>query len=141
MSTIQRYGRWVVLLTAMAICGGLAVAAQTNGQPPGKEKEPAAKNKETGKDKDKEPKAQPKPAQKLIAFEMRAKPWVGKGGVLEWLAEQAEMPVVSPYTPTGTFNYIAPEGKPRMHTLGEIIDILNEALSLQKEQKYIIIRR
>jgi type II secretory pathway component GspD/PulD (secretin) len=66
---------------------------------------------------------------------MRDKPW---SAVLEWLADQSGLPIITNYKPTGTFTFIAAQKSRSEYTLPEIIDILNEALL---NQKYILIRR
>src|SRR5262249_35027972 len=74
-----------------------------------------------------------KPAEKTISFEFRDKPW---GSVLEWLRDVSNLPIISPYKPTGSFTFIPPKGK--SYTLPEVVDILNEGLV---SQKYVLIRR
>src|SRR5262249_19209713 len=54
-----------------------------------------------------------------------------------WLSEQAGMPVVVQNKPTGTFTFVPPKGN-KGYTLGEIIDIVNEALMAKQ---YLLIRR
>src|SRR5207248_10334368 len=80
--------------------------------------------------------------EKKITFEMRDKPWIGsQGAVLEWLSDQAGMPVsTSSAKPTGTLTFILPteNGKPKQYALPEIIDILNDELL---KQNLILIRR
>jgi type II secretory pathway component GspD/PulD (secretin) len=71
---------------------------------------------------------------KTYQFEFRNKPW---SNILEWLGEQAGLPVICSSLPTGTFTFIPPRIKPK-YSLVEIIDILNEELL---NQKYILIRR
>jgi hypothetical protein len=67
------------------------------------------------------------PSVKAIALEIRSKPW---HQVLEWLGEQTGLPVHAPTVPTGTVTLIAPKGK--TYTIPEIIDLLNDALAIQK---------
>lgn len=62
-----------------------------------------------------------------LSFEMRDKPW---NSVLEWLADQTGLHLISNTTPTGTFTFI--NGGNRQYTVPEIIDILNEELLAQK---------
>src|SRR5262249_35577643 len=61
---------------------------------------------------------------KRFAFEMRAKTW---RDVLEWFAEQAQMPFSSPIPPpSGTLTFINPKdkkSKPLTYSLAEIYDI------------------
>src|SRR5262249_18133542 len=73
---------------------------------------------------------------KMVAFEMRDKPW---SAVLEWLADQTGIPVnAGPEKPTGTMTFIAPKSAPKEYTIPQVIDILNENLS---QQKLLLIRR
>jgi type II secretory pathway component GspD/PulD (secretin) len=80
-------------------------------------------------------------SEKRVAFSASDMPWAK---VLKWLSDQTEMPVISPFIPTGTFNFIAPktkDGKAREYTIPEVIDILNRALLAgPSTQKYLIIR-
>jgi type II secretory pathway component GspD/PulD (secretin) len=79
---------------------------------------------------------------KKITFEMRDKPWSGgPGSVLEWLSDQAGMPVsTSSAKPTGTLTFISPrvDGVPKQYSLPEVIDILNDELL---KQNLILVRR
>src|SRR5436190_522183 len=76
-----------------------------------------------------------KSKEKMVAFEMRDKPW---NAVLEWLADITGLPVNAPDKPTASLTYIAPRGGPKEYTIPQVIDILNENLAIQK---LIIIRR
>lgn len=79
----------------------------------------------------------PPPEDAKYSFEMRQKPWKD---VLEWLADKTRMAFIGIYMPTGTFTYIPPKGK--LHTIPEIVDIINEGLlTAENTQKYILIRR
>jgi type II secretory pathway component GspD/PulD (secretin) len=72
-----------------------------------------------------------------IKFEMDKKSWKE---VLEWLADQYDLPLTTHFYPKGSFTFITPKGK--SYTLPEIIDILNEALLTQDStNKYVIVRR
>src|ERR1051325_186288 len=96
-----------------------------------------------------EPKPAPAPSrvkwnEKKIAFEMRDKKWTE---VFTWVADQAQMPYSSSYTPTGTLNFVNPRiykdakdqiGPPRQYTLLEIFDVINEILIGQ--HRYILLR-
>jgi type II secretion system protein D len=73
--------------------------------------------------------------EKPISFEMRNKPWPD---VLEWLADQSGLEVVSSQKPTGTVTFIAPRNKAKKYTIPQIIDILNEQLMAQK---MVLVRR
>src|SRR5262249_47200075 len=70
-----------------------------------------------------------------FAFEMRDKPWMGaKDSVLEWLSDQTGFPVYVPGPkPTGTFTFISPRsnGVPKLYSLAEVIEILNNELHKQ----------
>jgi len=69
-----------------------------------------------------------KAKEKQLLFEMRAKPWEQ---VIEWLVDQTGTPFVSEIKPpTSSFTFIAPRiaGKPKLYTIPEIIDIINEGL-------------
>jgi Bacterial type II and III secretion system protein len=74
------------------------------------------------------------PARKVFSFEMRNKPWMT---VLEWLADQTQMPVMAAHAPPGTFTFVPPRAG-NQYTLPQIIDILNDSLNPQKE---LLIRR
>jgi type II secretory pathway component GspD/PulD (secretin) len=75
-------------------------------------------------------------AEKAFAFEFRDMPWKR---VLEWLSDQTGLPVVAQVKPTGTFSFLPPAG--RRYTIPQIIDVLNEALANQANQKFLLIRR
>src|SRR5947209_4735910 len=55
--------------------------------------------------------------------EFRATPW-SKG--FRWLADETGVPVVCPFTPTGTFTFV-PLDPTRHYSLAEVMDILNDA--------------
>src|SRR5947209_1421443 len=67
--------------------------------------------------------------EKTLSFEFRNKPWPD---VLEWLAEQSGLEVVTSQQPTGTVTFIAPKNKAKKYTIPQVIDILNERLLSQK---------
>jgi type II secretory pathway component GspD/PulD (secretin) len=67
-------------------------------------------------------------------FSMSRQPWTK---VIDWLADELNIPFVGTIKPTGTFDFIPPRGKKKF-TMPEIIDILNDALIAEK---YIIVRR
>ncbi|HZY83886.1 MAG TPA: secretin N-terminal domain-containing protein, partial [Gemmataceae bacterium] len=50
--------------------------------------------------------------------------------VLEWLAEEARLPVVAQQIPTGTFTCVSPPG--RTYSLAEVIDLMNEGLTASR---------
>src|SRR5438132_8553666 len=64
---------------------------------------------------------------KAFTFEMRAKPW---SAVFEWLTEKTGREFVSPVSPSGTLNFIAPKGK--KYSIPQIIDIINDGLLKEK---------
>src|SRR5262245_44675562 len=89
-----------------------------------------------------DPDPPPRPAaaleQKTVKFEFRDARWTD---VLDWFQKETQLPFISPYKPTGSFNFIPaklPNGQTREYTIPDVIDILNEALLLQK---FILIRR
>lgn len=135
----MRNGQRLVLLGALVLGVNWALAQQ----PPDSTGKPVTPDKAPGQTTDGKSVAQPesrttsptRTGEKTIAFEMRDKPWVS---VLEWLSDQAGIPVMTVDRPTGTFTFIAPKNAPREYTIPQIIDILNEALV---NQKFIIIRR
>jgi len=76
--------------------------------------------------------------QTRIPFEMRGKPWPE---VLRWFAEQTGLELVSPYPiPEGTFTFTNPDGSqnPRMYSLVDVFDIINEVL--QGSTKHTLVR-
>src|SRR5262245_9582183 len=78
------------------------------------------------------------PAEKTVKFEFRDARW---SDVLDWFSKETMLPFISTYKPTGSFNFIPPKlpnGQTREYTIPEVIDILNEALLLQK---FVLIRR
>ncbi|MFO0967069.1 MAG: secretin N-terminal domain-containing protein [Gemmataceae bacterium] len=129
-----------ILVGVLALGLGLLATRGVTGQDKDK-KEPETKAKvgepvkdkatEPGKDKVDEPTVPVKG--KLLLFEMRGKPWEQ---VFEWLADQTGLHYVSEYkAPTGSFTFIAPrtaDGKPRLYTVPDVIDIINEALLAKK---------
>lgn len=136
----MRNGHRLLLLGTLILGAGWALAQP---QAPDKGGKAATSDKLNGQSTDGKSAAQPenkaatppKSGERTIAFEMRDKPW---NSVLEWLSDQAGIPVISSDKPTGTFTFIAPRNSPREYTIPQIIDILNEALL---NQKFIIIRR
>lgn len=76
--------------------------------------------------------------EKRFAFEMRGLGWKQ---VLEWLSDQSGLPYASKYPPPpGSFTFISPiKGKtPKTYTLPEVIDLMNDSLSMQG---YLLVRR
>jgi type II secretory pathway component GspD/PulD (secretin) len=71
-----------------------------------------------------------------IVFSMSGKPWKD---VFQWLTDQTNMPVVSTLIPTGTFSFIGPVGK--SYSIPDVIDILNEGLLSNKNQRTMLVRR
>src|SRR5207244_3603696 len=60
---------------------------------------------------------------------------------LDWFSKEIDLPFISTYKPTGSFNFIPkklPNGQAREYTIPEVIDIINEALLFQK---FVLIRR
>jgi len=85
------------------------------------------------KDRTERPEA-PKRIEKTYTFKMRDQPWAS---VLEWLADETGLPVITEHKPTGTLTFIAPK-RNNSYTIGDVFDILNEALA---SQKLLLIRR
>jgi beta-lactamase regulating signal transducer with metallopeptidase domain len=72
----------------------------------------------------------PKPAtkpvpEKKIQFQARSMPWPM---ALEWLANQADMPISASVKPEGNFEYIQPKGRKQPFTIPEVVDIMNAQL-------------
>jgi type II secretion system protein D len=78
------------------------------------------------------------PKEKLISFDMGNKPWAS---VMDWYAQESGLPFVSVVKPPGgTFNFTPPRvnGQSKKYTLGDVTDILNEALI---DKGFILLRR
>jgi type II secretion system protein D len=119
-------GRWLgqglpcgVVLVAALVVAATAPPAVGQGPEPGR----AAPPRKDGPAK-----------QRTVTFEMRDQPW---DKVLEWLAENVGLPLVSNDKPKGTFNFIGTSRKSQF-TLAEVIDHINDSLY---SQKFILIRR
>jgi type II secretory pathway component GspD/PulD (secretin) len=70
-----------------------------------------------------------------VAFEARNKPWPA---TLEWLSDLAGLPLLSSGSmPAGTFSF-HPPAPDRRYTFGEVLDLVNEGLLLQK---FLLLRR
>ncbi len=75
--------------------------------------------------------------EKTYDFVMEKKQW---SQVFEFLTDKTELPFIGTNIPTGTFNFTPPKDK--KFNLGEIIDIINDALLCQPENaKWLLIRR
>jgi RNA polymerase sigma factor (sigma-70 family) len=72
---------------------------------------------------------------KKVKFVFRDKPW---REVLEWLADQTGLPVVTNIKPEGTFSYNPPKGGATQKTIPEVIAILNESL---RQKHLVLVRR
>ncbi len=79
-----------------------------------------------------------KTPQKKIKLELRDRQWKS---VIETIAEQAGLPLSAKSFPTGTFNLITPKTGSNEYTLPDLIDIINEALTTEKNAQYLLIRR
>jgi type II secretory pathway component GspD/PulD (secretin) len=79
--------------------------------------------------------ASPKKAAKLIRFDFDKSPWKT---VFAWLGEQTGKEVIRTSEPRGTFTFRG--DKKKMYTIGEVVDLLNEAM-LAGTQKYLLIQR
>src|SRR5262249_7205924 len=87
----------------------------------------------TEKEGEKDDKKQPR----LFAFAMDGKPWKE---VFKWLMDNTKKPVIAQAIPTGTLTLLNPTE--RKYNLGEVIDIINEALLANSAtQKYYLIQR
>jgi hypothetical protein len=76
-----------------------------------------------------------KKAAGLTGFEFHEAPWKQ---VFAWLTRHTDKEVIMSYRPTGTFTF---HGQPKKtYTIGEVIDVLNEALAAPP-QKYQLIHR
>jgi general secretion pathway protein D len=78
----------------------------------------------------------PKAPETTITFAMSGKPWKE---VFQWLTDQTGLPVVAPLIPSDSFTFIGPVGK--AYTIPEVIDILNEGLLSNKNQRCMLLRR
>jgi hypothetical protein len=77
---------------------------------------------------------------KRIPFEMRKVPW---RKVLHWLADETGIPFsTGPQPPLGSFTFVNPRdemGNPRMYSLVEVFDMINEIL--QADHNFTLLRR
>src|SRR5262245_12406077 len=64
---------------------------------------------------------------KRLTVSIQNQPWKK---VLEWLADQTRLPIVSTQIPAGTFTCVSTAGVP--YTLPEVIDLVNEGLMAVK---------
>jgi type II secretory pathway component GspD/PulD (secretin) len=84
-----------------------------------------------------DPRPAPKVDEKRLTVSFQNQPWKK---VLEWLSEEARLPVIANAFPTGTFTFIGPPG--RRYALPEVIDIINEGLLANSAtQKYYLVNR
>src|SRR5262245_10292855 len=72
----------------------------------------------------------PQPAQKKFTFDLRNKPW---SATFERLQEVTGLPVLAHAKPQEVI-CCAPQTASREYTLIEILDLLNEALMVQKQR-------
>src|SRR5262249_54540842 len=96
---------------ALAVLAGLMTWAVTAGQ---------AQPTKTDEKKTDEKKVEPKI--KRYPFEAAERPW---SRVFDWLTEITGKPLITTNKPTGSFSFKGPANKE--YTLGEIIDIINDA--------------
>lgn len=125
MRSLQRCWRWTLLLAVLVFSQAVPAPACAQATDKGKDQKPEVKPKEPVR----------------YAFEMRNKPWSGSNGMLEWLADIGKLPVIVIRRVPGTFTFASPktpDGKPKLYTLPEIIDILNESLATQQ---YLLLRK
>ncbi len=83
--------------------------------------------------KELEAKQPTKTSEKSWALELRDVPWPD---VFKWLTEQTGLPVVGQAKPAGAFTFVGVDKK--TYALPEVVDILNDALTVQK---LLLIRR
>jgi hypothetical protein len=90
--------------------------------------------------KDRVPEEKPREPQRF-SLEEREWRWIGRNGILNWLSEKTELPVITTMKPAGRFCFRAPrgaDGNPQRCTIAEIVDLLNEALA---QQQMILVRK
>src|SRR5438874_445986 len=115
----MRNRRWMYAVVTGLLLAGAARSVLAQNQ--GKDKETKEPTKEAAA-----------PAPKRYLFEMRNKPW---SGVFEWLVDQTGVPFSGEnQPPAGTMTFIAPRvgNQPKMFTMPEIIDLINENLLPKK---------
>ncbi len=82
-----------------------------------------------------------KPGVETYTFTFDNKPW---SQVIEWFADTTGLAFVGNHKPAGTFTFLPPKvnGTLKKYTVGEVIDLLNEALQVNSTTKrYMLIRR
>jgi type II secretory pathway component GspD/PulD (secretin) len=125
-SAAARHRFWLAVL----VLGAWALAAPAADPPkPAKGDKPAPAEEA------------PRGADGQLAFSFNNAPWTQ---VLEWFADNTGLAFVGNYKPAGTFTFVPPkvDGKLRTYNIGEIVDILNEALQVNSSNKrYLLIRR
>lgn len=99
----------------------------------------AVPNRESDKDYLRKVKLPVEWSKTFIPFERRADSWET---VLKWFEDETGTKIIRHYpTPTGTFTFINPRdsfGNPRMYSLVEVFDIINEIL--QGSTKHSLLR-
>jgi type II secretory pathway component GspD/PulD (secretin) len=83
----------------------------------------------------------PAAGEKRLSFNFDNKPWTE---VIEWFSDNTGLAFVGNYKPAGTFTFVSPkvDGHAKIYTIGEIVDILNEALQVNSVHKrYLLVRR
>ena len=122
-SSIRRF--WLEALGGIALMGSVTASTAFAQRPIGTGKgatpvkaDPIAKKNE-----------HPSPEPKTIAFTFSDAPWET---VIRWFAKETNTAFVgTEKPPTGTFNFFPPndlEGKVKLYTIPEIVDIINDAL-------------
>src|SRR5262245_13464016 len=111
----RRYkvGKAWLFVTGLTILGVCAVGVRAGG--------PEKSAKPEGSPSTNKTDSTAKPAEKLVKFEMRDKPWPL---VLEWLSDQTGMSWSTTHKPTGTYSFIGPKSGSNMFTIPEVIDKL-----------------
>src|SRR5918994_6021298 len=118
--------RWLRSIAGAALACGLAGGAVWAQDPPALPPRPM--DAKAAVPKDKAP--APAPKQKLLTFSMSVKPW---NDVMTWYANETGLAFNSvDRPPDGTFNFTPPKdpktGQPKLYTLSEVTDIINESL-------------
>jgi type II secretion system protein D len=116
----------LLLLGALAVLAVWAIRAEARDSD-----KPAAQPENGGK----RAAAPASQTEKTFGFDKREEGW---NQVMVWLADISGMPLITQLKPTGTFTFIPPRSGANKYTLGQIVDILNDALTAQK---MVLIRR
>jgi type II secretion system protein D len=125
--------RCLFLAAILLIAGAWVVGAGADEPKKPDPDKPVQKDPEKNPDKP----ADTKKKEKTFNFVMEKKKW---SEVFEFLTDKTGLPFIGVNVPQGTFNFIPPKGKE--YSLGEIVDIINDALLTNPEnQKWLFVRR